>query len=146
MDTHGDNRLLLRPSVAGTLGLLLICCALVALGVWLASEGETIGWVATCFFGLGILVAVVQLLPNASYLLLTDSGFEARAMYRSWSRAIASKHQRHYSTRVLTSSRGRRRMLRTSQQSTEVTDAFLFTQGTFYTALWQTYRSAHRPQ
>src|SRR5438132_12349180 len=61
-------------------------------------------------------------------------------------RAIASKRQRHYSTAVLTSSRGRRRMLRTSQQSTEVTDAFLFTQGTFYTALWQTYRSAHQPQ
>ena len=50
-------------------------------------------------------------------------------------RAIASKLQRHYSMGTLTSSRGRRRMLRTSQQPTEVTDAFLFTQGTFYIAL-----------
>jgi hypothetical protein len=80
-----DNRLLLRPSKKGSLGLLLICSVFVAAGVWAASEGHIIGWFASCFFGLGVLVAIVQLLPNASYLLLTENGLEARTMYRSWS-------------------------------------------------------------
>jgi len=64
---------------------LLICSAFVAVGVWMASEGEMIGWFASSFFGLGVIVAIVQLLPNASHLHLTESGLEVRTLYRSWS-------------------------------------------------------------
>ena len=84
MDMPEDNRLLLRPSKIGTLGLLLVCSIFVAGGVWMSSRGEWMGWFASCFFGLGIIVAIVQLLPNASYLLLTEDGFESRSLYRSW--------------------------------------------------------------
>jgi hypothetical protein len=52
-------------------------------GVWMASEEETIGWFLSCFFGFGMIVATIQLLPNASYLLLTAGGLEMRTMYRS---------------------------------------------------------------
>ena len=85
MEMPEDNRLLLRPSKKGSLGLLLICSAFVALGVWMVSKGELIGWFASCFFGLGVIVAIVQLLPNASHLHLTESGLEVRTLYRSWS-------------------------------------------------------------
>jgi hypothetical protein len=81
MEMPEDNRVLLRPSKKGTLGLLLICSAFVAAGVWMASEGEMIGWFASCFFGLGVLVAIVQLLPNSSHLHLTESGLEVRTSY-----------------------------------------------------------------
>ena len=85
MEMPEDSRLLLRPSKKGTLGLLLICSAFVAVGVWMASEGEMIGWFASSFFGLGVIVAIVQLLPNASHLHLTESSLEVRTLYRSWS-------------------------------------------------------------
>jgi hypothetical protein len=45
--------------------------------------GERLGWFVIAVFGLGTLVSVVQLLPNASYLLLTDRGFTVRSIYRS---------------------------------------------------------------
>lgn len=83
MDTHEGNRLLLRPSKIGTLGLLLVCSLFVAIGVWMGSRNELMGWFVASFFGLGIIVAAVQFLPNASYLLLTADGFEIRTLYRT---------------------------------------------------------------
>jgi len=85
MEKREGNRLLLLPSKRGILGLLLGCLAFVAAGLWMAREGNIIGWIGSCFFGLGVLVAIVQLLPGASHLCLTESGFEVRTLYRSWS-------------------------------------------------------------
>jgi hypothetical protein len=85
MEIPQDNRLLLRPSKLGTLGLLLLCSAFVAGGVWSGYEGKTMGWLTAAFFGLGIVVAIVHILPSASYLLLTENGLKARTLYRSWS-------------------------------------------------------------
>jgi hypothetical protein len=79
-----EDRLLLRPSILGILGLLVVCSLFVAGGVWMASKGQWMGWVGIVFFGLGVIVALVQLLPNASYLRLTENGLEVRSLYRSW--------------------------------------------------------------
>ncbi len=40
-------------------------------------------WVTIIFFGLCIVVFIIQLLPNSSYLKLTNEGFEVRSLYRS---------------------------------------------------------------
>jgi hypothetical protein len=83
MDSDDDNRLLLRPSILGHLGLFLGCAAFVvaALVTW---KGEFMGWFAVCFFGLGLVLPIVQMMPNASYLLLTEDGFESCSLYRTW--------------------------------------------------------------
>jgi hypothetical protein len=83
MNIHENDQLVLRPSKRSTLGLLLGCSIFVGAGVWMATIGKPIGWIAVIFFGLGVVVALVQLIPNASYLVITQKGFEIGSLFRS---------------------------------------------------------------
>jgi hypothetical protein len=83
LNGQDGNRLLLRPSFISTLGLLLVCTIFVVLGIWMSGEGQPMGWFVAGTFGVGVVIALVHLLPNASYLLLTEDGFETRTLYRS---------------------------------------------------------------
>ena len=75
----------LKPSPWSLLLLLAISSGFVALGAFLIGQGELIGgWLCVCFFGLGILVALVSLLPGSNYLELTPSGIEVRTLFRKW--------------------------------------------------------------
>ena len=75
----------LKPSPWRLLLLLAISAGFVALGVFLISSGERLGgWLCAGFFGLGVLVAIVSLLPGSSYLDLSSNGIEIRALYRKW--------------------------------------------------------------
>ena len=40
-------------------------------------------WAGIIFFGLGTIVFTIELLPNSSYLKLTNEGFEVCILYRS---------------------------------------------------------------
>jgi hypothetical protein len=61
---------------------LAISVAFVAGGVVMIRSGEKAGWFVAGFFGLGGIVALVQFLPNASYLLLTSGGFLVCSAFR----------------------------------------------------------------
>ncbi len=51
---------------------------------FIAMEGNLfIKWGTILFFGLGVVVFIVELLPNSAYLKLTNEGFEVRSLYRS---------------------------------------------------------------
>lgn len=65
--------------------LLLGSAAFVAAGVWMVREGRPFGWAAIGFFGLGILVGVVQLLPGSSRLRIDAMGFSATHLFRTTS-------------------------------------------------------------
>src|SRR5438067_943194 len=58
-------------------------------GFWLRTEQPFVAYAGIIFFGLCGLVGLVGLLPNSSYLTLTDRGFEFASLYRkhfvSWS-------------------------------------------------------------
>jgi hypothetical protein len=74
--------LILRPKKAKTIQLILLSLMFCVGGWWMISRGETFGWVALIFFGLGFLIGLVMLLPNASQLKLTPEGFEVTALFR----------------------------------------------------------------
>ncbi|MDQ8205777.1 STM3941 family protein [Pelagicoccus sp. SDUM812003] len=62
--------------------LLLVSITFVAGGIWLAKNGDWMGHIAYVFFGLGVVVFTIQLLPNSSYLKLKEDGFEFSALFR----------------------------------------------------------------
>ena len=66
--------------------LLLASAAFVAMGLFLVAQGKPlIGWLNIVFFGLGVAVAIVTLLPGSNHLQLGDEGFEVCSLYRRWS-------------------------------------------------------------
>ena len=62
--------------------LLLLSLVFVAGGIWLSQTGDWMGHFIYGFFGLGVIVFTIQLLPNSSYLKLKEDGFEFSALFR----------------------------------------------------------------
>ncbi len=89
-DPFADDRpelLVLRPSRLKHLLLLTGCSAFVAAGAWMIAEGErvVVGWLCAGFFGLGIPLSLVAMLPGASSLTLDRDGFAVRHLFvRRW--------------------------------------------------------------
>lgn len=76
----------LKPGRTKHLMMLLLCSAFVALGYFLLRQGEFFGWVCIAFFGLGIVVFPLAMLPGNGLTLLEDrmvvrSLFRTRAVY-----------------------------------------------------------------
>ena len=63
--------------------LLLVSTLFVFLGITVIKENMFVKWLTIIFFGLGIVVFIIELLPNSRYLKLTNEGFEVRSLYRS---------------------------------------------------------------
>lgn len=78
--------MLFRPSRTKWLRLMLVCLAFVAVGISVLSASAVGGWLCIVFFGLGVIVCLVALLPGSGYLKLTSSGFEYASMYRRFYR------------------------------------------------------------
>jgi hypothetical protein len=77
--------LILRPSWWPRVLLFAVCAAFAGAGVGMVRDEASGGWFVLLFFGLGTIVAFIQLLPGASCLRLTDTGFSVRTMYRTHS-------------------------------------------------------------
>jgi hypothetical protein len=84
--THLSGSLILRPSKRSVWKLVLICLGFTGIGVWMIAAGEGIaGWFVALFFGAGLVVALAQFWPVASYLKLTAEGFVCCTLFRHWS-------------------------------------------------------------
>ncbi|WP_406698637.1 hypothetical protein V5E97_07100 [Singulisphaera sp. Ch08] len=77
------STVVLRPGRLKWAGIGLFCLLFTVVGVWLGLKGDKIGWGCAIIFGLGVLISTVCLLPNATYLRLTDDGFTICSMYRT---------------------------------------------------------------
>ena len=70
-------------------------------GVIGIQSGEVIGWVVVPFFGLGLLVSTVQMLPGAAYLKVGPGGIEYRTLFRTrriaWTEISGFGHYRQAS-------------------------------------------------
>jgi hypothetical protein len=62
--------------------LLALSLVFVAGGVWLAPQSAFVGYGSIVFFGLGAVVASINLLPNSSFLLVEVSGFTFASLFR----------------------------------------------------------------
>ena len=75
----------LYPSRVKSLLLLLVTALFTVLGIWIIiADGSWKGWLCAIFFGLGTVVAVINLLPGNSYLRLTAEGFETSSLSRKY--------------------------------------------------------------
>ena len=75
----------LYPKRSSTIMLLLVCSAFVAIGIALGRSGEWPGFLCAAFFGLGIPIAVIQLLPGSTFLLIDSEGVTFANLYRKTS-------------------------------------------------------------
>jgi len=65
------------------IGLLFLGSAVfVAGGVFLIYRGETAGWYCTVFFGLCLVISLLQLFPGSSSLTVDEHGIEFCALFR----------------------------------------------------------------
>jgi hypothetical protein len=83
MNANGTR--ILRPNSIKTLGLLAVCAIFAAGGLWIVAQGAAIGWLVVIFFGLGVLVSAVRLLPSSAYLRIDSQGFTLCSLFRTYS-------------------------------------------------------------
>jgi hypothetical protein len=62
--------------------LVLGSLVFVAIGLWLLPRDPLLALVCIIFFGLCALVGLVNILPNSSYLTLTEQGFLYASLFR----------------------------------------------------------------
>jgi hypothetical protein len=55
----------------------------IVLGVWLLPQEHFVALACIIFFGLCALVGLVNLLPNSSYITLTERGFQFVSLFRT---------------------------------------------------------------
>ena len=72
----------LRPSPARWLATGAICGGLTWIGGVLLDSHPLLAWACIAFFGLGVAVSAVNLLPGASGLALDEDGFEIVSLFR----------------------------------------------------------------
>jgi hypothetical protein len=81
MDTA--DTVVFRPSRGKLLGMLLVSATFVVVGVFMVRAGQWVGWLPIVFFGLGMVVFALELLPNSSYLRVGPDGFTVCTLFRS---------------------------------------------------------------
>jgi hypothetical protein len=74
--------MIMRPGKLRSVLLLAGCLIFVVAGVFMGRSGKWIGWLCAAFFGLGIPLAIIQLIPGASYLEVRSDGFEICHVFR----------------------------------------------------------------
>lgn len=74
--------LILRPSKLKTLVLLIICLVFSLGGIFLIREGNNMGWLVFSFFFIGVIVFIITLLPNSSYLKISVEGIEIKTLFK----------------------------------------------------------------
>jgi hypothetical protein len=76
----------LYPSRRKWMLVLAGCAAFVTIAIWMVSTGNggdvLYGWLALLFFGCGVLVSAIMMVPGAGSLTLDRDGFEIINMYR----------------------------------------------------------------
>lgn len=73
----------LYPSKLKLTLLLLVSLVFVVTGIWIVNSGDVKGLLVVGFFGICLLVAVIQFHPKASYLHLSTEGFTVCSLFRS---------------------------------------------------------------
>lgn len=79
-----DKSLQLTPSRWKHLALLACCACLVALAFLVGPRQSTLAWLTGGFFGLGVVVALIALIPGSGFLRLEPEGMSVRSLYRTW--------------------------------------------------------------
>ena len=75
--------LLLKPRRLKIIVLGIVSLAFVIIGMWMLREVVWLGWLSIGLFGLCLLVSMVLMLLNASYLELNSAEFTMCSLFRA---------------------------------------------------------------
>lgn len=78
-----SSTLTLYPSKIKTFLFLIVSIALTAIGVGMVNHNEHMAWLVLLLSFMSAIAFAITLLPNSSYLHISDQGFEMRSLYRS---------------------------------------------------------------
>lgn len=74
--------LILRPNKLKTLVLHIICLVFSFGGIFLIRDGKNMGWLVFSFFFIGVIVFIITLLPDSSYLKVSAEGLEIKTLFK----------------------------------------------------------------
>ena len=80
--TADPTPMTLYPRRSSAIWLLVVCTAFVAIGIWTGSSGDWVGFLGAAFFGLGIPVALIELIPGSSFLHIDSNGITFSNLFR----------------------------------------------------------------
>ncbi len=72
----------LKPAIWKNILLLLVSLMFVVSGIFMGMEGETFGYICTAFFGLGVVVFALSLIPDDNYLIISPEGLTIKSLFR----------------------------------------------------------------
>lgn len=78
-----EYSLQLTPGRWKHLALLAGCMAFVGLAVVIGPKDSVLVWLTGGFFGLGVVVALIAMIPGSSFLRLGAKGMSVRSLYRT---------------------------------------------------------------
>ena len=77
------DEVILRPRKSRALLYLMLCAIFTVIGILMIADNKLMGWFVGPTFGLGVVVFILLMLPNSSYLLLKEDGFTVCSLYRT---------------------------------------------------------------
>lgn len=78
-----DKTLILKPKKGKTILLLLVCVLFVLSSIIVINDDQWTAWLGIVFFGLGVIVFTIQLIPGSSKLTLSKEGFTVTNLFKS---------------------------------------------------------------
>lgn len=75
--------ILLKPGILRTISLFIVCGLFVFTGFFILDKDPVMSWLIIVFFGMGVLVFGIQLIPSSAHLKLTEEGFEIKNLFRT---------------------------------------------------------------
>ena len=82
-ESHNEQAAIFYPKKSSAVLLLLVCSAFVAIGLCVAAKEGWPAYVCASFFGVGIPIAIVQLLPGSSLLQVGAKGLTIVNLFRA---------------------------------------------------------------
>ena len=78
-----DDKEILKPKTTKTILLGIVSLTFTIEGIMLTDKESLKGWLIASFFGLGLIVFLIQLIPGSTQLTLTKEGFIMTSLFRS---------------------------------------------------------------
>lgn len=77
-----DEPIVLTANKSKSVFLLVTSIIFFAIGASMVNDGQSMGWLVTIFFGLGIPVSLYMLMPNAISLRIDKNGVEMKSLFK----------------------------------------------------------------
>ncbi|MDY0931822.1 PH domain-containing protein [Chryseobacterium sp. CFBP8996] len=75
--------LILKPSKIKNIILILISIGFISLGISLLEKNTLIAVLNIVFFGICLIIFIINMIPNSSYLIIDEKGIEMKNLFRT---------------------------------------------------------------